>query len=262
MASTGQPRAARKAPAVLDDPGYIMVVLLIGMAVAAVWMGAMLPAWRQQAQREREAELIYRGEQYARAIALYFRKNQQLPRDIDVLVSQHYLRRKYKDPITNAEFLPIGSGVAPQQTNPQAGRGGPARGPGTTMPTPQGVQTPQVQGPTAGIFGVRSTSQEISIRVYQGQTVYALFPFDYQLALQKMGTMVGPGGQRPGAGQRGGRGDELAPLGRGRGGVQAPGRGPGVRPGGPGPAGGRGVTPGGGPVTQPVPGPAGGRGRG
>ena len=93
----------------LDDGGYIMVVLLIGMAVSAVWMGAMLPAWRQQTIRQKEAELIFRGEEYARAIALYWRKNNQtLPPSIDVLVSQRYLRKKYLDPITNKEFLTVG----------------------------------------------------------------------------------------------------------------------------------------------------------
>src|SRR5262245_30406155 len=91
-----QPGAGRSR---LDDRGYIMVVLLIGIAVAAVWMGSMLPSWRQQAVREKEADLIFRGEQYARAIALYWRKNQSLPPSIDILVSQHYLRQKYKDPI-------------------------------------------------------------------------------------------------------------------------------------------------------------------
>ena len=59
----------------LDDAGYLLAVLLVGMAVAAVWMAALLPAWRHQAMRDREYELIFRGEQYARAIALYYRKN-------------------------------------------------------------------------------------------------------------------------------------------------------------------------------------------
>src|SRR5689334_5099246 len=55
----------------LDDGGFIMVALLIGIAVAAVWMAALLPSWRQQVVRERETELIFRGQQYARAIRLY-----------------------------------------------------------------------------------------------------------------------------------------------------------------------------------------------
>jgi hypothetical protein len=262
MPLTGQGNERRATR--LDDGGYLMVALLIGMAVAAVWMSVMLPAWRQQAMREREADLVFRGEQYARAIALYFRKNQQLPRDIDILVSQNYLRRKYKDPITGGDFLPIGSGLAQPQGATPPGRGvtAPSRGAGLpTMPgpsTPRG-QTPlapqgQFQGGQVGIFGVRSTSQETSIRVYQGQTVYALFPFDYQLALQKMGTAMGPGARPGGAGRQGGRGDEFTPLGGRRG---APGPG-GVRRGGP--TDGRGVPPGGGRINQPIPAP--GRGRG
>src|SRR5947207_8257616 len=84
--------------------GYILAVLLIGMAIAAVWLTASLPGWRQQAQRQKEADLIFRGEQYARAIALFYVKNNTFPPDIDTLVSQHFLRKKWKDPITNDDF--------------------------------------------------------------------------------------------------------------------------------------------------------------
>ena len=47
-----------------DEGGYILAVLLVAMAIAAIWMAASLPAWRQQAQRQRELELKFRGEQY------------------------------------------------------------------------------------------------------------------------------------------------------------------------------------------------------
>ena len=130
MYLAGQGAPGQPTPPVqkLDDGGYIMVVLLIGIAVSAVWMGAMLPAWRQQAVRQKEAELIFRGEEYARAIALYWRKNNQtLPPSFDVLVSQRYLRKKYLDPITNREFLAVG-GIGPGSTSPSAG--GRALGPG------------------------------------------------------------------------------------------------------------------------------------
>jgi type II secretory pathway pseudopilin PulG len=92
----------------LDDRGYILVVLLVAMGVAAIWMSAALPAWRQQAMREKEIELIFRGEQYARAIALFQIKNNSYPVDIDVLVSQRYLRRKWKDPVTGQDFQLVG----------------------------------------------------------------------------------------------------------------------------------------------------------
>src|SRR5678816_4565533 len=81
-----------------DDSGFMMVALLVAMSIAAIWMAAALPSWRQQAQREKEDDLIFRGEQYARAIMLYQDKNRGLPPpDLDTLISQHYLRKKWKD---------------------------------------------------------------------------------------------------------------------------------------------------------------------
>src|SRR6476659_5813871 len=60
------------------------------------------------ATREKEEELIFRGKQYARAIGLFQRKFANTPPpSIDVLVEQRFLRKKYKDPITNADFQPL-----------------------------------------------------------------------------------------------------------------------------------------------------------
>jgi type II secretory pathway pseudopilin PulG len=108
MQISGQGVPASAGAERLDDRGYIMVVLLIAMGVTAIWMSAALPAWRQQAMREKELELIFRGEQYARAIALFQIKNNSYPVDIDVLVSQRYLRRKWKDPVTGQDFQLVG----------------------------------------------------------------------------------------------------------------------------------------------------------
>src|SRR6478735_6262840 len=104
------------------ESGFLMVALLVGMAVAAVYMTVALPAWRQQAQREKEEELIFRGRQYARAILLYQEKNRNVnPPDIDVLVSQHFLRKKWKDPVTGEDFVPLGVGVATPGSASQSG---------------------------------------------------------------------------------------------------------------------------------------------
>ena len=222
-------RAASPSVQKLDDGGYIMVVLLIGIAVSAVWMGAMLPAWQHQAVRQKEAELIFRGEEYARAIALYWRKNNQtLPPSLDVLVSQRYLRKRYLDPIANKEFLAVG-GIGPGSTSPSAG--------GRSLGAAAGPPGPSPFGARAGISGVRSTSTATSIAVYRGQTAYSQFPFDYIVALQRMGAgspqMGGdPTGGRGGV-RRGGEGapfrpgDEVSPVfpGRGRDGRSGPGRG-------------------------------------
>src|SRR5215210_5684499 len=88
--------------------GYAMAALLVGMSVMAVLMSALMPVWTQMARREKEQEMIFRGNQYARAIGLFQRKFANTPPpSIDLLVEQRFLRKKYKDPITNDEFQPI-----------------------------------------------------------------------------------------------------------------------------------------------------------
>ena len=170
-----------------DDGGYILVALLVSIAIASVWMSAALPSWRQQVVREREAELIFRGEQYAQAIWLYQQKmGGALPASLDDLVSQKVLRRKWNDPITGEEFLPRAACGA---VLPNTGPGG--RGTPPTVP-PQGVPTMPNQAPgglgqigmnpAAGICGVQSRSSEASIKIYNGQQQYDLWQFDTMTA--------------------------------------------------------------------------------
>src|SRR5215207_1193740 len=121
------------------DSGYAMVVLIVGLSVMAVLMSAAMPVWKQIAKREKEAELVFRGEQYARAIGLFQRKNGPgtLPPSFDLLVEQRFLRKKFKDPITDDDFVPValaagsatpGQTVPPPGSPPGApsGRGAPA----------------------------------------------------------------------------------------------------------------------------------------
>ena len=64
-----------------------------------------MPVWKQSVQREKEAELIFRAGQYARAVALYQRKYANaFPPSVDVLLREKFLRKKYKDPMTNGDF--------------------------------------------------------------------------------------------------------------------------------------------------------------
>lgn len=191
------------------DGGYIMVALLVGMGVTAVWMSALLPTWRQQAQRQKEADLIFRGEQYARAIALFAVKNNgALPLSIDDLVEQRYLRRKWKDPITGKDFQVLGSGSV---IAPGPGTGGTQPAGGGRSGAPPGGISGTVQG---GIRGVYSESTATSIRVYNNAQQYNQWLFDYQAAMLRMGRIGGAGGSQQRDGGRGGPGGD----GRGRGG--------------------------------------------
>lgn len=54
------------------EGGYTLVALLALMTVLALFALAAAPSIRQQAQREREIETIFRGEEVADAIRLYY----------------------------------------------------------------------------------------------------------------------------------------------------------------------------------------------
>jgi type II secretory pathway pseudopilin PulG len=187
--------------------GYAMAALLVGLSVMAVLMGAMLPVWSHMAQREKEEELIFRGQQYARAIGLFQRKfANTAPPSIDLLVEQRFLRKKYKDPITNDDFQPLFANQAPQTIGSPVG----SQRPGETGTAERAVAapTPAVQsrtGPGAGapggIIGVTSKSKETSIKIYNGRTKYNEWAFVYVQTAQRPGgpgTTQTPGQQRPG----------------------------------------------------------------
>src|SRR5207244_8012274 len=111
------------------ERGYAMAALIVGLAVMAVLMTAAMPVWKQMAQREKEAELVFRGEQYAHAIGMYQRRTANaFPPNLNVLVQGKYLRKKYKDPITNDDFVPLANGQGAAQRGGQAGQAGQAAG--------------------------------------------------------------------------------------------------------------------------------------
>jgi type II secretory pathway pseudopilin PulG len=205
-----------------------MAALLVSLAVLSVLMSAALPAWRHQAKREKEAELVFRGEQYVRAIRLWEMKMGpgSRPPTFDMLVQQRFLRKKYKDPMTaDGEFQPLFAGT---NIPPPSGRG---------QTQQQPPQQPGAIGQRggAGILGVASKSKEASIRIYNGGTHYNEWRFIYASAASAPGgrgapTPGGRGGQPPGGRGPGGRG-----IGPGERGIGPGGRG--IGPGGQGPGG-------------------------
>jgi type II secretory pathway pseudopilin PulG len=194
------------------EGGYAMAALLVSLSVMAVLMGAMLPVWSQMAQREKEEELIFRGQQYARAIGLFQRKfANTAPPSIDLLVEQRFLRKKYKDPITNDDFQPLFVNQAPQTVGSPSG----SLRPGETGTSNRAVMspTPAIQGSTGpgapgGIIGVTSKSKETSIKIYNGRTKYNEWSFVYVQTAQRPagpGTTQTPGQQQPPGQQRPGQ---------------------------------------------------------
>ncbi|MGE0445872.1 MAG: type II secretion system protein [Vicinamibacterales bacterium] len=217
------------------EQGYAMVALLVAIAIMAVALSVALPTWSTMAKREREAELIFRGEQYARAIALYQRQfANAFPPSIDLLVQQKFLRKKYRDPmVADGEFqvILVGQPIPGQTTAPQTGRAGAAGARGALEETARrggalpgagaqggqlgqagrGALGGQAQGRIGGrvggggIQGVVSKSTATSLRLYNGRNKYSEWAF---VALQAQTQAGAPQGGRAGetGGARGGRG--------------------------------------------------------
>ena len=227
------------------ERGYAMAALLVAMGVMAVLLSTALPVFQTVARREREAELVFRGEQYARAIGLFQRKyTNALPPDLDVLINERFLRKKYKDPITGDDFQLLGPGspelaaaLSTPPANAQQGRG--RRG--GAQPMGRGGAQPAGRGPfqsgargtqtalsqlaretgagqaPGGILAVASKSTQSSMRLYNGKDKYNEWLF---MALQATTAAGGaPGAQVPGArgGAAGTRGGAPPPGARGRG---------------------------------------------
>ena len=187
--------------------GYAMAALLVGMSVMAVLMSALLPVWSHMATREKEEELIFRGRQYARAIGLFQRKfANTAPPTIDLLVEQRFLRKKYKDPITNDDFQPIYANQAAIQRpggGPTAQR--PGQGVSENTPAPQPLQSgfgSTGVGPQGGVIGVTSKSKDESIKLYNGRSHYNEWAFVYVQTAQRPGQSGVPGQGAPGQQQQ------------------------------------------------------------
>ena len=227
------------------EDGYAMAALLVGLSVMGIILGMVMPVWQTWVRREREAELVFRGEQYVQAIGLFSRQTGGFPTSMNALRDGRYIRRLYKDPITNEDFQPvylgqIASGAigAPTLQVGRAGLPGPGQPPASVAPPPPpgraAPATPQAGragqspfGVTAGagaqgagpIIGVVSRSTAESLRQYNGRGRYNEWLFVSTAATQQPG---GPAGtQTPGVGGPGRQGGP----GRGLPGRGAPGRG-------------------------------------
>lgn len=122
------------------ERGYAMASLLVAMALMTIFMSVALPAWSQMAQREKEAEYLFRANQYALAIRRFQIKTSQTAGQgqpapsVDFLVEQKFLRKKYKDPLTGKDFVPVLNNQAIPGGAQQAGQAGQQTGQPTGQP--------------------------------------------------------------------------------------------------------------------------------
>ena len=162
------------------ERGYALGALLVSLAATGILMSAALPVWSQAARREREAELAFRGEQYARAVQLYQRTYAgAFPPDVETLLEERFLRRQYRDPmVEDGEFRIVYESEAEELPGepPAAERPGEIAGARTPPASPAGGRA-RSGGERGGVAGVASRSDAASLRIYNGATRYSEWLF-------------------------------------------------------------------------------------
>jgi type II secretory pathway pseudopilin PulG len=157
--------------------GFTYLTILFAVALMGIGLALTGEVWHTAALRDKEAQLLYAGSQYRRAIERYYLGGlRQYPRSLEDLLkdprkpnTERYLRKLYFDPLTGSPEWGI------------------------------------VKGPDGGIMGVHSLSElkpiksagfDLRNRAFEGAAKYSDWKFVYDPASQQMQL---PGTQQPGA---------------------------------------------------------------
>lgn len=88
-----------------SEAGYILLIVMMMATLLFISLAAALPSIYVEGQREKEKELIFRGEQYARAIILFHEQFKRYPTSVKELLHTNnlsFLRKDYPDPMTRS----------------------------------------------------------------------------------------------------------------------------------------------------------------
>ena len=104
--------------------GLILLALLLMLVLAGLGSLVAAEVWATTMQREREAQLLFVGDEYRRAITRYYQMTptrvKVFPRSLNDLIEDdrfptrvQHLRRLYPDPITGGdwELVKLGEGI-------------------------------------------------------------------------------------------------------------------------------------------------------
>jgi type II secretory pathway pseudopilin PulG len=160
--------------------GFTYLTVLFMVAILAGGLALIGEVWHTSAAREKEAELLFVGHQYRKAIERYylFGPQRQYPRELEHLLkdprrpgTERYLRRLYPDPVSGGAFA-------------------------------------LVKAPDGGILGVHSPSEEQPFKTggfkvrdaaFEGKAKYSEWQFVHTAPPLPAGAK--PGAPKPGAAQ-------------------------------------------------------------
>jgi type II secretory pathway pseudopilin PulG len=98
------------------EQGFLLVGVIVMAALILIALSVAAPIVAKDLKREKELEAKHRGEQYVRAIRLFYQKNNSYPASVKALEKTNnvrYLRQHYLDPMTGKDdWRLIGLGQA------------------------------------------------------------------------------------------------------------------------------------------------------
>lgn len=81
--------------------GYALITAIIAINIFAVFSLMAAAMWQREIGRENEKELIFRGNQYVRAITEFRKKHPNtFPKDVEILEQEKLIRKLYEDPVS------------------------------------------------------------------------------------------------------------------------------------------------------------------
>ena len=107
--------------------GFTLVGVVVAIAIITILIAAVGPSIATIIERDREAELLFRGKQYARAIVAFQKRYGRLPNQLEEMakLKPHTIRQLWKDPMCDCddwetiiagtpEAAPMGQAPPPQ----------------------------------------------------------------------------------------------------------------------------------------------------
>jgi hypothetical protein len=149
-------KAARKFRGRRGERGYALLMVAFAATLMLIAAMTVAPGIKANRRREKEKEMIWRGNQYVRGIMMYYRKYGKYPTSLDDLMKPQinnvrFMRQAYKDPMNKQDgswrLIYIGpSGQLIGSLKPR-----PALALPVGIPGAAGVGTPAANLPGAGI---------------------------------------------------------------------------------------------------------------
>jgi type II secretory pathway pseudopilin PulG len=158
-----------------------MVAIVVFMAILTILIAAVGPTISTIMRREREEELLFRGKQYARSIALFYRRYGRYPTSLKEMYEHRprTLRKLWKDPMCNCDDWKILIQGQPDSTPFRDESVDPSNRPPSTYanllrptPTPGAFGSGEEETNVGPIVGVRSKVHKEALREWRGRRHY------------------------------------------------------------------------------------------